>query len=423
MPVSCVVGLQWGDEGKGKVVDLLAGDAEIIVRFQGGANAGHTVMVGEETFILHLVPSGILHAGSTCVIGNGVVLDPEVLLEEIRGLEERGIGVDGRLFLSDRAHLVLPHHRALDREKESTSSAPIGTTIRGIGPAYSDKANRVGIRAGETRNLDRFAARLTENTEYANRILTRVMNAEPLDVDRVVEQGVAAARRIRVYVRDTTAFLHEALEADRRIFLEGAQGVMLDLDFGTYPFVTSSSASVMGVGPGTGLPPRALGDVLGVAKAYTTRVGGGPFPTEIEGETGERLRQAGREFGATTGRPRRCGWFDLVAVKYGVRLMGVTGLAVTKLDPLRGFETLRVAVSYRTPDGEIETFPADLSTLESVEPVYEDLPGFEEDVSGVRRFSDLPRAARDYLGFIEERVGVGVRLISVGQERDQVIRP
>jgi len=423
MPVSCVVGLQWGDEGKGKVVDLLAADAEIIVRFQGGANAGHTVQVGEETFILHLIPSGILRPGTTCVIANGVVLDPEVLLEEISGLEQRGIDVDGRLFVSDRAHLVLPHHRALDRQKESTSRVPIGTTVRGIGPAYSDKASRVGIRAGETRNLDRFAARLTENTEYANRILTRVLNAEPLDVGEVVECGVQAASRIRGYVRDTTALLHEALEADRRIFLEGAQGVMLDIDFGTYPFVTSSSASVMGVGPGTGLPPRALGDVLGVAKAYTTRVGGGPFPSEIEGELGERLRQAGHEFGSTTGRPRRCGWFDIVAVKYAVRLMGVTGLAVTKLDTLSGFETLRIAVSYRTPEGEIDTFPADLETLQSVQPVCEEFPGFEEDVSGVRRFKDLPGAARDYLGFIEERVGVGLRLISVGKERDQVIRP
>lgn len=423
MPVSCVVGLQWGDEGKGKVVDLLAADAEIIVRFQGGANAGHTVQVGEETFILHLVPSGILHPGTTCVIANGVVLDPEVLLAEISGLEERGIDVDGRLFVSDRAHLVLPHHLALDRRKESTSRVPIGTTVRGIGPAYSDKANRVGIRAGETRNLDRFAARLTENTEYANRILTRVMNAEPLDVGEVVERGVQAASRIRGYVRDTTALLHEALQADRRIFLEGAQGVMLDIDFGTYPFVTSSSASVMGVGPGTGLPPRALGDVLGVAKAYTTRVGGGPFPTEIEGEPGERLRQAGHEFGSTTGRPRRCGWFDVVAVKYAVRLMGVTGLAITKLDTLSGFETLRIAVSYETPEGEIDVVPADIEALQSVQPVYEELPGFDEDVSGVRQFKDLPRAARDYLGFIEERVGVGLRLISVGKERDQVIRP
>ena len=423
MTVACVVGLQWGDEGKGKIVDLLSGEAEIVVRFQGGANAGHTVQVGAETFILHLVPSGILHPETTCVVGNGVVLDPEVLLGEVEALEKRGVAVQGRLFISDRAHLVLPHHRAIDRAGESRASRPIGTTVRGIGPAYSDKARRVGIRAGETRDPERFAERLRENTEFANRMLASVLEGETLDVEETVRRGVETARRLRDYVADTTGLLHEALDAGRRIFLEGAQGVLLDPDFGTYPFVTSSSASVMGVGSGTGLPPRLVDDVLAVAKAYCTRVGGGPFPTEIAGELGDRLREAGHEFGSTTGRPRRCGWFDAVAARYGARLMGVDGLAITKLDTLSGFERLSVAVAYRTPAGGTTTgFPAGIEDLAAVEPIYEVLPGFSGDVSGVRRLEDLPAEARQYLAFIEAKVGVKLRLVSVGKERDQVIR-
>ncbi|MBN2492857.1 MAG: adenylosuccinate synthase [Planctomycetes bacterium] len=424
MPVSCVVGLQWGDEGKGKIVDLLAREAEIVVRFQGGANAGHTVQVGAETFVLHLIPSGILHPRTTCVVSNGVVLDPEVLLGEVDALEQRGVGVQGRLFVSDRAHLVLPHHVAIDRARESRAACPIGTTVRGIGPAYADKAARVGIRAGEVRDLDRFAARLRENTEYANRLLTAVLGALPLDVGATVQRVVDAARRLRPLVTDTTALLHEALATGRRIFLEGAQGVMLDVDFGTYPFVTSSNASVLGVGPGTGLPPRALGEVLGVAKAYATRVGAGPFPTEIVGPLGERLRQAGQEFGSTTGRPRRCGWFDVVAARHGVRLMGVSGLVITKLDALSGLERLPVAVAYRTPAGDTTTvFPAGSAEAAAVEPVYEELPGFVGDLGGVRRLDALPAEARRYLAFLEAKVGVKLRLVSVGKERDQVIHP
>lgn len=422
MPVSCVVGLQWGDEGKGKIVDLLAREAEVIVRFQGGANAGHTVKVGADTFILHLIPSGILHAGKICVISNGVVLDPEVLLGEVAHLEERGLEIGERLKVSDRAHLVLPHHLAIDGSRESHAARPIGTTVRGIGPAYADKAHRVGVRAGETRHPDRFAARVRDLTEAANVQLTRVYEAEPLDVDATVQSCLDAARRLAPYVSDTTTYLHDALDAGRHIFLEGAQGVMLDIDFGTYPYVTSSNASVLGAGPGTGLPPRSITDVLGVAKAYCTRVGGGPFPSEISGVMGDRLRKAGHEFGSTTGRPRRCGWFDVVAVRHGVRVMGVDGLVITKLDTLAGFEELSVAVAYRTPHGETTTFPADVEDLAQVEPILETCPGFAEDVSGVRRMQDLPRAARDYLGFIESKVGVPIRLVSVGKEREQVIR-
>ncbi len=421
MTVGCVVGLQWGDEGKGKIVDLLAGDADYIVRYQGGANAGHTVQVGDETFVLHLVPSGILHAGKVCIVSNGVVLDPVVFLEEVEGLKERGIDVEGRLFVSERTHLVLPHHHALDRTRESSARTPIGTTGRGIGPAYADKANRTGIRAADVRDRDRFAFRVREATEAANRVLTRVMNADPLDVDQVEMTCVEAAEMLVPYVKDTTTVLHDALDAGQNIFLEGAQGIQLDLDFGTYPFVTSSSASALGVGPGTGLPPRSLNDILGVAKAYTTRVGEGPFPTEIEGALGEKLREAGSEFGSTTGRPRRCGWFDVVAVRYGVRLMGVSAMAVTKLDTLSGFETLKVAVAYRTPEGETTAFPAGLDAFQNLEPVYEAFPGFEGDLSGIRKRGDLPAEARSYLSFLEERVGVPLRLISVGKERDQVI--
>ena len=421
MTVGCVVGLQWGDEGKGKIVDLLARDADFIVRFQGGANAGHTVQVGDETFVLHLIPSGILHAENVCIISNGVVLDPVVFLEEVAGLKDRGIAVDGRLFVSERTHLVLPHHHALDRTRERCARTPIGTTGRGIGPAYADKANRTGIRAGDTRNPERFARRVREATEAANRVLTSVMNADPLDVDQVELTCVEAAEMLVQYVKDTTTVLHDALDAGKKIFLEGAQGIQLDLDFGTYPFVTSSSASALGVGPGTGLPPRSLTDVLGVAKAYTTRVGEGPFPTEIKGALGEKLRQAGSEFGSTTGRPRRCGWFDVVAVRYGVRLMGVDAMALTKLDTLSGFETLKVAVAYSTPEGETTAFPAGLDAFQTLEPVYETCPGFEGDLSGIRKREDLPVEARNYLTFLEERVEVPLRFISVGKERSQVI--
>lgn len=422
MPVGCVVGLQWGDEGKGKIVDLLAREAEVIVRFQGGANAGHTVKVGDDTFVLHLIPSGILHPGKICVISNGVVLDPEVFLGEVQGLEERGIEIGGRLKVSDRTHLVLPHHLAIDRQRENQAAKPIGTTVRGIGPAYADKAHRVGIRAGETRHPERFAERVREVTESANVLLTRVYEAEPLDVAATVAQCADAARRLAPYVDDTTTYLHESLDAKRRVFLEGAQGVMLDIDFGTYPYVTSSNASVLGAGPGTGLPPRSITNVLGVAKAYCTRVGGGPFPSEISGAVGDRLREAGHEFGSTTGRPRRCGWFDLVAVRHGVRVMGVDGLVITKLDTLAGFEELPVVVAYRTPTGETNTFPADVEDLAAVEPVLETCPGFSKDVSGARRLEDLPREARDYLAFIESKVGVPIKLVSVGKEREQVIR-
>ena len=423
MPVSCVVGLQWGDEGKGKIVDRLAPRAEIVVRFQGGANAGHTVQVGRETFILHLIPSGILHPATTCVIGSGVVLDPALLVEEIEGLRARNIDVDGRLLISDRAHLVLPHHRALDRAREQRAEHPIGTTARGIGPAYMDKASRTGIRAGEIHDPERLATAVRACTEHANQLLTRIWGAEPVDVDAAVASTGEAARRIAPYVTDTTSYLLDALDADRRIFLEGAQGVMLDIDYGTYPFVTSSSASSLGAGPGTGLPPSALQDVLGVAKAYVTRVGAGPFPTEITGALGDQLRQAGHEFGSTTGRPRRCGWFDAVAARYGIRLMGVTGLAITKLDVLSGLEELKVAVNYRLADrdGFLPAFPADVTILDRVEPVYTSLPGFSGDVSSIRRRQDLPREARDYLTFLETQLRVPARLVSVGKERDQVI--
>ncbi len=421
MPVGCVVGLQWGDEGKGKIVDLLASDADVIVRFQGGANAGHTVKVGGETFVLHLIPSGILHPGKQCVIANGVVLDPDVFLEEVDGLVARGIDVEGRLVIAERAHLALPHHRALDRGREHTATTKIGTTGRGIGPAYADKVNRVGIRVGEIRDIDRFAGRVRENTARANDVLTKLIGAEPLDVEETVEGVVAAARRLLPWIGDTVTLVQEAIESDRRVFLEGAQGIHLDVDFGTYPFVTSSSASVLGAGPGAGVPGRALDDVLGVAKAYSTRVGEGPFPTELLDATGERLREAGHEFGSTTGRPRRCGWFDAVATRWAIRLMGVDAVVLTKLDTLRGFERLRVATGYRVDGKPLTAFPFDRDGFESVEPVYEELDGFEDDVSTVRRRADLPKAARDYCDFLEGQLGVPLRMISVGKERNEVI--
>lgn len=417
MPNVVLLGGQWGDEGKGKVIDLLAREADWVVRYQGGSNAGHTVEVGAEKYVLHLVPSGILHPGKKCVIGNGVVVDPVALAQELDDLARRGIKAEGRLFLSDRAHLVFPYHRALDEAREA-ASAPgkqIGTTKRGIGPAYADKAARVGLRVCDMLEED-FAERVRDRLEENNRLL-RALGASTLD-QAVLTPYLKAAQRLVPLVTDTALLLHEALARGESILFEGAQGTLLDLDHGTYPFVTSSSASVGGAFTGTGVPPRWIHQVIGVVKAYTTRVGEGPFPTECRDGTGEFLREEGGEFGATTGRARRCGWFDAVVARYAARLNGVDGWAVTKLDVLDRLAEVKICVAYECGGRHLESVPAHARTWARCTPVYEVLPGWQEPTRSARSFDQLPRRAQAYVRRIEELTGVPVRIVSVGPERD-----
>ncbi len=419
MPVQCVVGVQWGDEGKGKIVDLLTREHDVIVRYQGGANAGHTVVVGPKEFVLHLLPSGILWPGKRCVIGNGVVVDPETLLSEIDALRRRGISCKGRLFISDRAHLVLPFHKALDVAREKAAkSARIGTTGRGIGPAYADKASRLGIRIVDLWNPRALRERLRASLAEKRRLLSGTGIALP-SAAALTRNLNAMAKRIRPFVRDTSAILQDAVRQGQRILLEGAQGILLDLDHGTYPFVTSSSS--LGGPVGAGIPASAIRTILGVAKAYCTRVGAGPFPTEIPGALGDRIRDVGHEFGATTGRPRRCGWFDAVAARYAIRIGGVNALAITKIDVLDAIDPIHICVGYRLDGRRIDTIPADVDALARVRPIYERLPGWGTALRGVSRFRDLPAAARRYIRFLEEAADCPVRMVSVGRDRAQII--
>lgn len=414
-----VVGAQWGDEGKGKIVDVIAERADLVVRYQGGANAGHTVVIEDEEFILHQIPSGILHPSTRCVIGNGVVLDPETLIAEMDALEARGVDVEARLLVSDRAHLVLPYHKVLDRASERRQK--IGTTGRGIGPAYEDKIGRRGIRVGGLRHRDHVNAILAERIDRANRLLA-VLEAEDrvsLDDHQAFLERIAP--RLTAIAADTGLITFRALEEGHRVLLEGAQGALLDVDHGTYPYVTSSTTTAGGAATGAGIGPTALDAVLGVVKAYTTRVGNGPLPTEsADGESG-RLRDLGGEFGATTGRPRRCGWFDAVVVRYAARVNGLTDLAVTKLDVLDTFARIPVCVGYEMDGERIEEIPADAHTLEAVEPVWEVLDGWCRPTSDARRMADLPPQARAYLDRIEDLVRVPISYVSVGTRRDQII--
>ncbi|MBI3269834.1 MAG: adenylosuccinate synthase [Planctomycetes bacterium] len=423
MAVTCVIGVQWGDEGKGKVVDLLARRSDFVVRFQGGGNAGHTVVVGREKYVLHLIPSGVLHPGVRCVIGNGVVVDPAQFFQEIADLRARGIAIDGgNLHVSERAHLVLPYHKLQDRLAESSRSREkLGTTGRGIGPCYMDKAARVGLRVADLLNPPRFADRLRANVEEKNKLFTAVYGGEALDAAAVLAEYEGHRERMRPFVCDTARLLQEASEAGKELLLEGAQGTLLDVDFGTYPFVTSSHSDAGGVAAGCGLPARRVDRVVGVLKAYTTRVGSGPCPTELKDAQGVDLREKGEEYGATTGRPRRCGWFDLVACRYSVRLNDVDVLAVTKLDVLDHLETLRVAVAYEVRGERTDHFPADVDALEEARPVYRDFAGWRRPIGGIRRRVDLPAAARAYLDFLEESLETPIQLVSVGSERDQTI--
>jgi len=417
-----VLGAQWGDEGKGKIVDMLTPHFAAVARYQGGHNAGHTVYVQGTKFVLHLIPSGILHPGVTCVIGNGVVVDPQALFKEVDELAAMGIGVDGRLRVSEKAHVILPYHRELDVLSEARrGERKIGTTSRGIGPAYEDKIGRRGIRVCDVLG-DRtaLAEEVRENVSARNQIIRETT----LDWQPVFDQLVADGERMRPWVGDISLFLHQTMAAGGTVMFEGAQATLLDIDHGTYPFVTSSNASVGGICTGLGVPPRAIGGVLGVAKAYTTRVGEGPLPTELFGELADRLRESGQEYGASTGRPRRCGWYDAVVVRYSARINGLDAVALTKLDVLDELPEVQICTGYKTTAGTLTEFPADLRLLVGAEPVYETLPGWSSPTKGVTSFEALPVEARRYIKRLEEVSGVGCAVISTGSDRaETIIRP
>jgi adenylosuccinate synthase len=424
MPATVIVGAQWGDEGKGKIVDLLAQDSDVVCRYQGGPNAGHTIVRDGETFKLHHVPSGILCEGKLCVVGAGCVVDPGLLVRELDELEARGFATEG-VRISGNAHLIMPWHVAIDSAHERRlGKLRIGTTRRGIGPAYADKAARIGIRVQDI--LDPKILRQKFETALAekNELLDRIHGVEPLEVEELAERMEQYAVRLRPYVSDTSLLVDRALREGQRVLLEGAQGTLLDLDHGTYPFVTSSNPLAGAAATGVGIGPTRIERVLGVAKAYVTRVGEGPFPTEIQGADQARVRELGAEYGTTTGRERRCGWLDLVALRFAVRVNGMTALALTKLDVLSPFPELPVCTAYRLPDGsESDEFPAHQSDFHHAEPVYETLAGWEDPLDEVEEPSDLPEAARRYVAFVEERLEVEVSLISIGAERGRVVAP
>jgi len=419
----CVLGLQWGDEGKGKLVDILSEEFDLVLRYQGGGNAGHTVVIGGEKFVLHLIPSGILRPGKQCVIGNGVVIDLETLVEEMDDLLRRGFEVTSQLLVSDRAHVVFPYHKLLDRLGDGLTGKPrLGTTGRGIGPCYADKMSREGIRIGELYDRSHFRQRLEEVVDLKNRLLTAVYGAQSLKFEPMYEAYCGYAERIEPCVCDTVEFLNRQAAEGKSMLFEGAQAALLDIDFGTYPYTTSSNTTTCGASAGTGLSPRQIDSVIGVAKAYTTRVGEGPFPTELHGPEGDRLREQGDEYGATTGRPRRCGWFDAVAVRHAIRVCGVDSIALTKLDVLGGQEKLHACTGYRLDGNVVGRFPADARELERVEPVYETLDGWEEDIGDAQCAEDLPTNAMVYVEALEDLLGVPVSSIGVGSDREQIIR-
>ena len=417
-----VLGTQWGDEGKGKIVDLLTDQASAVVRFQGGHNAGHTLVIDGEKTVLHLIPSGILREHVQCLIGNGVVLSPEALLTEMAGLEAKGIPVRERLKISPACPLILPYHVALDQAREARrGDAKIGTTGRGIGPAYEDKAARRGLRLGDLRDQHRFARKLKEVMEYHNFALEHYYHAEPLDYDKVLADTLAMREQLLPMIADVTAILHECRKTDAKIMFEGAQGSLLDIDHGTYPYVTSSNTTAGGTATGSGFGPLYLDYVLGITKAYTTRVGSGPFPTELFDTTGEHLASRGHEFGATTGRPRRCGWFDAVALRNAVNINSVSGICLTKLDVLDGLETIQICIGYACKDGKPVPNPVDSDDYEGLHPVYEEVPGWSESTLGAKTLEELPQAARDYIKKIEEVVGAPIDIISTGPDRVETI--
>ncbi len=421
--VTIVLGAQWGDEGKGKIVDYLSADADVVARYQGGANAGHTVVHDGQKFVLHLLPAGVLWPNTVCVIGAGVVVDPVALLDEVAQVEAAGISLRGRLFVSHQAHLIMPYHKLLDQVYEAQADrTKIGTTGRGIGPAYVDKVARTGIRIVDLLDRDFLREKIRSNVEDKNRILARIYQAAEMNVDAIVDEYLAFDQRIDPYVKDVSVLLHEAVRAGKKVILEGAQGTLLDIDMGTYPFVTSSNPTAGGACTGLGIGPRAIDRVMGIIKAYTTRVGEGPFPTELgPGEDGVNLRERGDEYGATTGRPRRCGWFDGVVARFSARVNSIDVWAITKLDVLTGLNPLKVCVGYEDGTRTYRHFPSDARLLSKCRPVYEELPGWTEPIDQVQNWADLPQAAKDYLQFIQEFTEVPAAMISVGPSRNQTL--
>ncbi|MGE4580515.1 MAG: adenylosuccinate synthase [Desulfuromonadales bacterium] len=419
-----IVGAQWGDEGKGKVVDIYTEYANDVVRYQGGNNAGHTLVVGDEKTVLHLIPSGILHEGKRCIIGNGVVLDPEVFIREITNLKKKGyLKDDSQLVIDGNVHIIMPYHREIDKAREIRSGArKIGTTGRGIGPTYEDKIGRRGIRLNDLIKPQAFARKLKEILPEKNFYLEKFLGQSPLSEEAILEEYSGYAQVLEKYLGRASLILNESIEAGHNILFEGAQGSLLDIDHGTYPYVTSSSTIAGGACTGSGVGPRFIDEVIGISKAYVTRVGEGPFPTELNDEMGEKLRQVGQEFGATTGRPRRTGWFDAVALREAVRTNGLTGLAITKLDVLNELDTIKICTAYSYQGDMLETFPQDLDVLNDCKPVYEEMEGWSSDLSGVRTYDDLPEKARVYLKKLEEVTGCPIALVSVGPRRDQTIQ-
>lgn len=424
MSAFIVLGAQWGDEGKGKMTDYLAEDADVVVRFQGGNNAGHTVVVGDKEYKLHLIPSGILYDDKLNVIGNGVVLDPKALFEEIDYLEGVGVKVTPeKLIISDRAQLIMPYHKVLDRLKEKARGKnDIGTTGKGIGPCYTDKFERCGIRVCDLMHPEVFAEKLKGNIEMKNAYITKVLGGEALDYNEILNEYLEFGKRLKPFIEETSVKVYNDIKADKTVLFEGAQGMLLDIDYGTYPYVTSSNTTAGGVSNGVGIGPNMITNAVGITKAYTTRVGKGPFPTELLDETGEWIREKGHEYGVTTGRSRRCGWLDLVIVKTAVRVSGLTSLAVTKIDTLAGLDTLKVCVGYKFDGKVIDYFPASLEDLAKCEPVYEEFAGWGEEVANARSYDELPENAKKYLERIEEFTETKISIVSVGPKRDQTMR-
>jgi adenylosuccinate synthase len=421
MATTILVGAQWGDEGKGKIIDVLTEQSDVVVRYQGGNNAGHTVEVGDQKYVLHLIPSGILHPGKVSVIGNGVVVDPVALLDEIKHLRQRGVTIDGNLYVSETAHLVLPYHRLLDEiREEQKGKRKIGTTKRGIGPAYADKVARTGLRVIDLLSPERFSMKLRRKILETNEIF-KAFGARPLSFAKINREYLASGRKLRPFIVNTVTLLNRAVCDGKNVLFEGAQGTMLDIDFGTYPFVTSSSATAGGACVGTGVPPHRMDRVVGVMKAYTTRVGEGPFPTELHDGHGATLRETGREFGATTGRPRRCGWFDAVATRYSVMVNGIDDLAVTKLDVLDALPKIKVCIAYKTAGKQYETVPNDVDLLQRCTPIYQEVDGWQTSTKRTQKFEQLPKRARLYLQKLAQLSGAKLSIVSVGARREETI--
>jgi adenylosuccinate synthase len=418
-----IVGAQWGDEGKGKVVDFLSEKADVIARFQGGNNAGHTVVINNEKFILHLIPSGILRKGKTCIIGNGVVVDPASLIEEIEKLKGRGVKVDKNLLLSKNAHLIMPYHMAIDRESERCrGNKNIGTTGRGIGPAYADKMARRGIKVVDLLHPSTFREKLSVNLPDINFLLEKRYKVSGFKIEDIYKAYMGYAKKLAAYIADTDIIINEMISQKRNVLFEGAQGTLLDIDHGTYPYVTSSNSVAGGACTGLGIGPTKISKVLGIVKAYTTRVGSGPFPTEIKGALGEEIREKGGEYGATTGRPRRCGWLDIVVLRHAARINGLTGVAVTKLDVLDGIKTLKICTSYKHKGKIYNEFPKEISIIEGCTPLYEEVKGWSSSTVGITDFAKLPPMAKAYIRKIQSLLGVEIQLISTGQKRDEIIQ-